>query len=181
RFSFPMYSMISFLSQMWLPEVITSAPCSRKVRAMSGVTPKPDAAFSTLTMARSASCCLRRRGRSACTALRPGSPNTSPMQMTVSGLVKEPSPSRTGSSVAACSLCHFHGARLTDHDHLDVPGVLHLRLDALGDVLGELMRVQVGDLLRLGHDTELTSGLDRVAHLHALVGHGDLFELGQAL
>ncbi len=54
---------------------------------MSGVTPKPDAAFSTLTMARSASCCLRSPGRSACTALRPGSPKTSPTQMTVSGLV----------------------------------------------------------------------------------------------
>ena len=42
-------------------------------------------------------------------------------------------------------LRHFDGARLADDDDLDVPGVLHLGLDALGDVLGELMRVEVGD------------------------------------
>src|SRR5882762_10235213 len=118
-----MYSMISFLSQMWLPEVITSTPCSRKVRAMSGVTPKPDAAFSTLTMTRSASCCLRSPGRSACTALRPGSPKTSPMQMTVSGLVMR-------------LLGNLDCARLADDDDLDVAGVLHLGLDPLRDVLG---------------------------------------------
>src|SRR5262252_11243443 len=177
---------------------MTSTPCSRKVRTMRGVTPKPAAEFSTLTMVRSASCCLRSRGSSACTALRPGSPKTSPTQMTVSGLVmwfwggaapllpQSPPPhsSRGGSPIRvgeARSLGHFHRARLADHDDLDVPGILHLGLDALGDVLGELVRVEVGDLLGLGHDAELAAGLDGVAHLHALVGHGDLLELGKPL
>src|SRR6266545_4365277 len=168
RFSFAMYSMISFLSQMWLPEVITSTPCSRKLRAICGVTPKPAAAFSTLTMARSTSCCLRRRGRSVCTALRPGSPKTSPTQRIVSGLLMS-------------SLRDFHRARLADDDDLDVSRVLHFGLDALGDVLGQLVGVEIGDLIGLGHDAELAPRLDRVAHLHALVRHGDLFELGQPL
>src|SRR5215472_15929786 len=130
---------------------MTSTPCSRKARAMRGVTPKPAAEFSTLTMARSASYRLRSCGRSVCTGLRPGSPKTSPTQRTVSAFV------------IRVSLRHFHRARLADHDDLDVPGILHLGLDALGDVLGELVRVEIGDLLGLGHDTQLTAGLDRIA------------------
>src|SRR3984893_5927535 len=159
---------------------MTSTPCSRKVRAISGVTPKPAAAFSTLTTARSASYCLRSFGRSMCTALRPGSPKTSPTQRMVSGLVIGWSPS-AGAMAGGCSLRHFHRARFADDDDLDVTGVLHLGFDALRDVLGELMGVQIGDLLRLGHDAQLSTGLDRIAHLHALVGHGDLLELGQSL
>src|SRR5215472_8111504 len=163
---------------------MTSTPCSRKARAMRGVTPKPAAEFSTLTMVRSASCCLRSRGSSACTALRPGSPKTSPTQMTVSGLVirtgsggerrrssPRPPPPHSSNSEPVVTW-RLHRARLADHDDLDVPGILHLGLDALGDVLGELVRVEVGDLLGLGHDAELAAGLDGVAHLHALVGHG---------
>src|SRR5213592_3454534 len=56
RFSFTMYSTTSFLSQMWLPEVITSAPAARICRAICGVTPKPPAAFSTLTTQQSIAC-----------------------------------------------------------------------------------------------------------------------------
>ena len=74
RFSFVMYSTISFLSQMWLPEVSTSAPASRIWRAIGAVTPKPPAAFSTLTTAKSIACSWRSRGRSFVTAWRPGSP-----------------------------------------------------------------------------------------------------------
>src|SRR5207245_8856279 len=37
-------------------------------------------------------------------------------------------------------LRHFDAAGLTDAAHLDVPGVRHLRLVALGDVRGELER-----------------------------------------
>src|SRR5258705_349867 len=194
-----MYSMISFLSQMWFPEVITSAPCSRKVRAMSGVTPKPEAEFSTLTTAKSASCCFLSLGRSIWTARRPGSPNTSPTQMTVSGLVidltwggaapllpQSPPPhcatvGRAWQPAGDSSLRHLHCAGLADHHDLDVAGVLHLGLDALGDVLGELVGVEIGDLLGLRHDPQLAAGLDRVAELDTLVGHGDFFQLRQTL
>ncbi len=45
-----MTPMISFLSQMWLPEVRQSTPASRNSSQTSFVTPKPPAAFSTLAM-----------------------------------------------------------------------------------------------------------------------------------
>jgi hypothetical protein len=41
---------ISFLSQMWLPDVMQSTPMSRNSSQMSLVTPNPPAAFSTLAM-----------------------------------------------------------------------------------------------------------------------------------
>src|SRR5213596_130154 len=164
RFSFVMYSMISFLSQMWLPEVSTSAPCSSICLAIGPVMPKPPAAFSQFTTQKSMACCSRSRGRSFASAARPGSPKMSPTIRTFMLL-----------------LGHLDRARLADHDDLDVAGVLHLGLDAFGDVLGQLVGIEVGDLLGLGHDPELAPGLDRVAHLHALIGHGDLFELGEAL
>ena len=53
--------------------------------AGAGVTPAPAAEFSTLTTARSTSCCFRSRGSRTSTARRPGSPNTSPTQRTVIG------------------------------------------------------------------------------------------------
>jgi SPP1 gp7 family putative phage head morphogenesis protein len=43
--------------------------------------------------------------------------------------------------ISALLLRHFHRARLADDDDLDVAGVLHLRLDPLADVLGELVGV----------------------------------------
>ena len=49
-----------------------------RLRAGRGVTPKPAAAFSTLTTARSIACSWRSLGRSFFTAARPGSPKTSP-------------------------------------------------------------------------------------------------------
>jgi hypothetical protein len=56
-----MYSKISFLSQMWLPVVMTCAPRSKSSSAMEGVMPKPPAAFSPLMMSRSTAL-VRRRG-----------------------------------------------------------------------------------------------------------------------
>src|SRR2546422_6343223 len=47
--------------------------------------------------------------------------------------------------------------------HLDVAGILHLGFDALADVLGELVRVEVRDDVGLRHDAQLPPRLDRVA------------------
>src|SRR5215470_5491045 len=114
-----MYSTISLRSQMWLPLVSTSAPCSSACLAICGSTPKPLAAFSMLTTQKSIACSWRSRGRCLARTARPGSPNTSPtMRMFIVFLLR-----------------HLDGARLPDDDDLDVAGILHLGLDALGDVL----------------------------------------------
>src|SRR5688500_1886911 len=167
RFSLVMYSTISFLSQMWLPEVSTSAPCSSTCLAMAGVTPKPPAEFSTLTTQTSIACSWRSFGRSLPTAVRPESPKTSPTIRTFMG--------------QGLLLRDFDRARRADDVDLDVPRVLHLCLDALGGVLGELVGDQVAYDLGLGDDALLAPRLDRVAHLHSLVVQRDLLELGQPL
>src|SRR5688500_8442739 len=138
RFSLVMNSMISFLSQMWLPDVSTSAPCSSICLAIAGVTPKPPAAFSQLTTQKSIACCSRSRGRSFASAARPDSPKMSP---TINTFIR--------------LLCNLHRPRLADDDDLDVAGVLHLRLDALADVLGELVGVEVADDVGARHHAEL--------------------------
>src|SRR5436309_14313787 len=139
-----MYSMISLRSQMWFPEFITSTPPSRKPRARVGVTPNPAAAFSTLTITRSASSSARRRGRMANSARRPGSPDTSPIQITVTDF-NDWLPLASGEEAdARRSLPRvLDRPVLADHRDLDVARVLHLGLDPLGDVLGELVRVEV--------------------------------------
>src|SRR5262245_3851376 len=185
KFSLPMYSMISFLSQMWLPEVITSTPWSRRPRAMAGVTPKPPAAFSTLTTARSAAWSRRSRGKSLTRAARPPSPKTSPIirmfieRSSATGMKR--GWDVRGARGCVASFGDFDGARLPDDHDLDVTGVLHLVLDALADVLGQLMGVEVGDDLGARHHAQLAASLDRVAHLDALVGQRDLLELRQPL
>src|SRR5690349_5253031 len=129
-----MNSTISFLSQMWLPDVSTSAPCSSICLAMGGVMPKPPAAFSQLTAQESIACCSRNRGSSLLSAARPDSPKMSPTINTFILLLRD-----------------LHRPRLADNDHLDVSGVLHLRLDALADVLRQLMGVEVADDLGARH------------------------------
>src|SRR5689334_24066036 len=151
RFSRVMNSTISFLSQMWLPEVSTSAPCSSICLAMGGVTPKPPAAFSQFTTQKSIACCSRSRGSSLLRAARPDSPKMSPIINTFIRLLR-----------------HFDRAGLANDHDLDVPRVLHLRLDALADVLGQLVRVEVGDDVGACHDAQLAPGLDGVAHVDAL-------------
>src|SRR5262245_57979094 len=131
---------------------------------MAGVTPKPAAAFSTFTTVRSTWYCSRSEGRSLAIAARPGSPKTSP---TIRIFMK--------------LFCHFDGACLPDDDDLDVSRILHLGFDALGDVLGQLVGVQIGHDVGAGHHAQLAPGLDRVAHVDALVAEGDLLELGQTL
>src|SRR2546426_9707424 len=84
---------------------------------------------------------------------RPGSPKMSPTIRTFMPL-----------------LGHLDRARLADHHDLDVAGVLHLGLDALGDVLRQLVGVEIRDDLGPRHHAQLAAGLDRVAHVDALVG-----------
>src|SRR6185503_5885220 len=131
---------------------------------MGGVMPKPPAAFSQFTTQKSIACCSRSRGSSLLSAARPDSPKMSPTISTFIPLLRD-----------------LHRPRLADHDHLDVSGVLHLRLDALADVLRQLMGVEVADDLGARHHAQLATGLDRVAHLDALVGQRDLLELREAL
>src|SRR5688572_33196517 len=77
-----MYSMTSFLSQTWLPLVITSTPSSRMVSAMSPVTPKPAAEFSTLAITRSIARVATRAGIARRAISRPGFPKMSPTNRT---------------------------------------------------------------------------------------------------
>src|SRR5690242_2563559 len=102
---------------------------------MGPVTPKPPAAFSQLTTQKSIACSSRSRGSRRASAARPDSPKMSPIIRTFMALLR-----------------HFDGARLADHDHLDVTGILHLGLDALGDVARELVRIEIGDDVGLGHE-----------------------------
>ena len=57
------WGMISFWSQMWLPEVMTSTPASNSSRAVARVRPRPAAAFSPLAMTRSTPSSRRRPGK----------------------------------------------------------------------------------------------------------------------
>src|SRR5438445_444402 len=150
-----MYSTISFRSQIWLPDVRTSAPWPWKSRHIWGVTPKPAAAFSTFTTVQSISCSRLSRGRSVWSARRPGSPNTSP---TMRMFIRLP--------------CDLHRPGLADHDHLDVAGVLHLGHIKVV-VIRETRAVEVAHDVRLRHDAQLATRLDRVAHLDSLVRHRD--------
>src|SRR5262245_6040987 len=150
---------------MWFPLVMTSTPASRKPRASAGVTPNPAAAFSTLATTRSSWSSLRRRGRNPTRARRQGSPNTSPTHRTVNAfraisLSVPDAPGPAAPCPASCSARELGRAVLPDHGHLDVPGVLHLGLDPLGDILGELVGVEVRDLVRLRDDPELAPSLD---------------------
>ena len=82
-----MYSKISFLSQMWLPVVMTCAPRSKSSSAMAGVRPKPPAAFSPLMTRRSTEWVSSRWGRCSCTMWRPAEPKISPTNRIFTGRV----------------------------------------------------------------------------------------------
>jgi hypothetical protein len=64
---------------MWLPDVITSTPQSRRVSPMSLVTPKPAAAFSAFATTRSTPCRSTSRFTPMRIISRPGFPMMSPM------------------------------------------------------------------------------------------------------
>ena len=68
-----------FLSQMWLPEVMTSTPAARIASAVDGVRPIPPATFSPLAVTKSMPRASRSSGSSRSTAWRPGLPIMSPI------------------------------------------------------------------------------------------------------
>ena len=63
----------------------------------------------------------------------------------------------------------------------DLAGVLHLFLDPLGDVVGDLLGQAVVDVLGVDDHADLAAGLDGVGLLDALEGGRDAFELLEPL
>src|SRR5262245_32731281 len=149
---------------MWLPEEKTSIGIFDSSSKSSTVMPKPPAAFSTLTTVKSI-LRLSMSGRSASlSARRPGDPTTSPTKRRFTKLPGV-----------------LHGPGLPNHGDLDLPGVLELRLDLLGDVAGEPERLVVGEARRFDDDPELPPRLDGEGLLDSLEPVGDVLELLQAL
>src|SRR5437899_4941876 len=79
-----MKDKISFWSQTLSPVVTTETPARKRSIVILPVMPRPPAAFSPLTTIKSTPCCSLSSGSPAMTALRPGSPTTSPRKRTVS-------------------------------------------------------------------------------------------------
>src|SRR5581483_8602502 len=71
-------SMISRLSQMWLPVVRTSTPRSSNSSAIAGVRPNPPAAFSAFAISRSTPRLGTSWGSNSLQIARPGRPKISP-------------------------------------------------------------------------------------------------------
>ena len=67
-------------------------------------------------------------------------------------------------------------ARLADHGHLDLAGILERILDLGGDLTRQERCHVVADLAGLDHHTHIATGLHREAALDAGVTHGDLFK-----
>src|SRR6185503_19112367 len=151
---------------MWLPLVMTSAPRPLISSRISFVTPNPEAAFSTFTITKSMPMEETISGRRSFTARRPGDPKTSATKSRFT---------RRG------SLRVLHGARLPDHDDLDLAGILELPLHTARHVARELRRPRVVDVLRLDHDAHLAARLDGVGLLHPGERVGDLLERLEAL
>jgi hypothetical protein len=63
---------------MWSPLVTTAAPARMRLMAIFGVMPRPPAEFSPFTTMKSSLSSSLSSGSSTETALRPGSPTTSP-------------------------------------------------------------------------------------------------------
>src|SRR4051794_36436284 len=73
------------------------------------------------------------------------------------------------------------GARLPDHRHLDLAGVLELLLDLARDLVREQDGAVVVERARVEHDADLAAGLHGVDLVHALVAGGDVLEVAQPL
>src|SRR5712691_12849379 len=165
--------MISFLSQMWLPLVSTCTPAANSSRATSGVTPNPPAAFSALAMTQVTPRSRTSRGTCRATVLRPGSPMMSPMKR----IFTRPFP-------CACSRVSLRDVckpSLADDRDLDLAGIRQLLLDLAGQVAGQDGAFCIRDRVLLHDHPDLPAGLDGAGLAHALVVHGQLFQLLEAL
>lgn len=72
-------------------------------------------------------------------------------------------------------------ARLANHGHLDLTGILHRLLDLARDLAREPERLQVIDLTRANDDADLTTRLDGVRLLDPIERPSDLLETTDAL
>ena len=61
--------------------------------------------------------------------------------------------------------------------HLDLPRILHIVLDFLGDIARQLNRGEIIDHFRTHNDAHLAARLQGIALLHALESVGDLLQL----
>ena len=66
--------------------------------------------------------------------------------------------------------CKFNDAVLADDIYFDFAGIFDLFLDALGDIAGERVHRDVGDLPRAHEDPYLTASCDGIYLFHAREG-----------
>src|SRR5918993_72786 len=76
---------------------------------------------------------------------------------------------------------HLADPALADNRHLYLAGILEVGLYLLGDVVGQLGCDPVVHFGGLDHDSDLTSGLNRVGFVYPSVAKGDVLEGAQAL
>src|SRR5688572_10076793 len=69
-----------------------------------------------------------------------------------------------------------HRPRLADDYHLDLSGILELRLDAPGDFLRQRRHADVVHLIGTHHHAHFTSGLDGEDLFHAAVASRNLLD-----
>src|SRR5438874_6734793 len=147
---------------------MTLRPALNSSRAMSGVMPKPPAAFSALPMTRSTPCSLTSRGTWRATVFRPGSPMMSPIN-------------RIFMAPLLRLFCDVGIPALPDHRHLDLAGVREFLFNFSREIAGEYRAFRVRNSFLLHDDADLASRLNRVGLLHSLVIDRQFFELLQAL
>src|SRR5918999_2968709 len=70
----------------------------------------------------------------------------------------------------------IHRTRFADHDHLDLPGILQLGLDASRDLLRERRHAHIVHLVWPHDHTDFPPSLDREHLLHPAVAPGDLLD-----
>src|SRR5215213_7101632 len=76
---------------------------------------------------------------------------------------------------------HLADPALADNRHLYLTGILEVGLYLLGDIVGQLGGDPVVHFGGLDHDSDLTSGLNRVGFVYPSVAEGDVLQGAQAL